>query len=1453
MRHHLLSALLLASLLVGGCVAPPPLPVATPEPSVTPATQPPPSPAELAYEPTFEETDCPFALPPDEVVGETVVCGYVTVPEQRTGDSEATIRLAVVVFKAQAADPQPDPVILLSGGPGEKTVQAAVNVPFILGPFRAQRDIIAFDQRGVGLSEPALECPEWIDGFLDNLDELDPQVGLQALFDSFMACRDRLVAEGYNLSAFNTTENAADVDDIRKALGYEQVNLYGASYGSLLAQTVLRNHPESVRSAVLGAVMPAERSFFVHVPTTAVDATLHLLESCADDEACNAAYPDLKQVLFDVVERLNEDPLPITVTNPLDGQSYETWLTGDGVFDNLVVFLYMTDIIPVLPQAIYDVANGDTELMAQLSGQKLALLDATTRGMMFSVMCAEDLIGVTPEEYLAVRSLMPPPLAGRADPEDIIAYSFFGICENWPVEEADPSIKEPVISDVPILILEGEFDPVTPTAYARQVAQYLSNSYLYEFPGVGHNVFVASRCGREIATDFVDDPTGKPNDSCLSDMSGVVFDLPQEETGEITLEPFSSEQYGLTGVGPAQWEQPRPGTYVRGENALDPTALIHDVLEMSPAEVVDLVVAQLRLEQTPEPTGQREVSDLAWDLYSAEVQGVAVDFAVTSLDEDLALLVVLQSRPEERAILSEEVFLPAVDALRRLEEQPEAVAEPEPDEAATALVPFESDTFGIQGIVPEGWQEIAPGVFNRGQSPTDAARLIQQAAPGATVEQLVATLLGQLGIDALPESSGSLETDSFSWELYVVELEVAGAGTINLDLALAETEEGAALVLLQTMADEYEELHQGVFMPAVETLAPSSAVEEGEGIYQHPGGLFSVPIPTNWAVEERTGYATLTSPDGEIEVYVLALEADDLEQAVADGWALIDPEFDLDIDEVIDEPVTNGAERAITVTYDTGDGETIVMGGGWLHDGVAYLEYFRTTLEPFQKRAYQLSLIGTGYDIAALEETDLSGVEPRPLEDVLPELENFIQDKMEELEVVGASVAIVQDGELAYAKGFGVQDLDTGEPVTPQTLMMIGSTTKSMTTMLMAQLVDQGVFDWDTPVVEVLPSFKVADPGVTEEITMGNLVCACTGVPRRDLEWLFNASDLSAEDVVESLADFEFFTDFGEAFQYSNQMVATGGYLAALAAGGEYGDLYQHYVDILQAQVLDPIGMPNSTFSFEQVVTSGNYATPYGRTATGEIVELPLSDEEVLVPMGPAGALWSNVLDMANYLITDINQGQTAGGTQVVSSENLAVTWEPQVDITADASYGLGWIIEDYDGLQVLSHGGNTFGFSSELAFLPELDLGISILTNQRASAFNPSVRGRLLELLFDREPEVEAMLEFQQTQMEEARAELRESMTDIDPTAVEPFLGRWSHEALGEITLSWQDENLTLDAGEFASEIRARLSDDGEIVYFLYTPPIEGLPLKLEQQEGSDPTLVLGLGVVEYTFEKQE
>ncbi len=641
--------------------------------------------------------------------------------------------------------------------------------------------------------------------------------------------------------------------------------------------------------------------------------------------------------------------------------------------------------------------------------------------------------------------------------------------------------------------------------------------------------------------------------------------------------------------------------------------------------------------------------------------------------------------------------------------------------------------------------------------------------------------------------------------------------------------------------------------PAAATPAPSQSPQE---VYVDPAGAFTVPIPPAWRVAQHQGYATLTDPDEAIRVHVLTLEAEDLEAAVAEAWQRVDASFDVEVDEVLEPPSEAGVERTVVVNYDSPEGEA-QQAFARLHEGVAHVLLFDAALEAVQRRSAQVNVIASGYEILALEAVDLSDVTPRPVSEIVDRLAADIDDALVRFGIPGAAVAIVQGDEVVFAEGFGVREAGGDAPMTAATQMMIGSTGKTMTTMLMGTLVDDGVFDWDTPVAQVLPGFEVADPDLTTSMSMRNLVCACSGVPRRDLELFFNAAEMSAEDVVASLATFEFFTDFGEAFQYSNQLVGTAGYAAAAAAGYDAGELFEGYRALLRDRVLDPIGMTHTTLSPEEVVDRGDHGAPHRLDLeTGRYVPIPLELERLLLPIAPAGAHWSTASDMARYLITQIQGGVAPDGTRVVSEAALRTTWEPQVPITATASYGLGWIVGEYEGVPVLSHGGNTLGFTSDFAFLPLQDLGIVVLTNaQGTNTFNEFVRERLLELVYDRPARGEQAVAFTLTQIDAALADLQDRMSGpVDRETVAPYLGRFTNEALGDVTLAFDGDRLSFDAGEFASELRPVTDDDGEIDgYVMLSGPLAGVSLELAEDDDGEPTIEIGEGVVAYTFRRTE
>lgn len=652
--------------------------------------------------------------------------------------------------------------------------------------------------------------------------------------------------------------------------------------------------------------------------------------------------------------------------------------------------------------------------------------------------------------------------------------------------------------------------------------------------------------------------------------------------------------------------------------------------------------------------------------------------------------------------------------------------------------------------------------------------------------------------------------------------------------------------------------------PEAPARAPAAEAAARAGIastYIDPAGRFSAPVPTNWTAKPGDGYVMLVDPEESIAVYMLTSANADLEAAIADAWERVDPAFDLAIDETLDLPSAAGIEKTVAVNYSTGVPTRLVQGVAQLKDGVAYVNLFDAQLAGVQKRSAQLGIISSGFKILAQEEIDLSQTSPLTVTAAITEpLETFIDKYRAAFGIPGAAVGIVQNGELVYAQGFGVADPVTGAPITPATQMMIGSTGKSLTTMMMATMVDDGLMAWDTPVVELYPVFRVKNPELSQAITMRNLVCACTGVPRRDFEWLFNGDELSDADIVASLADFEFLTDFGEAFQYSNQMVATAGYIAgavaAAAAGDTTGNLTADYMASLQARVLEPIGMTDTTLSFDAVEARGNYALPHAQTLQNTYVAQPLNLEKPLALVGSAGGHWSTLNDMARYMITQLADGVAPDGSRVVSAENLLETRKPQIAIDANTSYGLGWMVSSYKGQPAITHAGNTFGFTSEFTFLPDADLGIIVLTNGRATnLFSSSVTARLLELVFAQEPEMAINNDFLLERIAQQTAELEEQIgVTIDAAAVAPYLGTFRNDVLGELQVALVDGKLMLDAGEFRTELRPYADEaSGAEGYLHMDPPLQGVLYRFEQDADGNPAIILGEAAIEYLFTKTE
>ncbi|MEJ2287654.1 MAG: serine hydrolase [Deinococcales bacterium] len=449
---------------------------------------------------------------------------------------------------------------------------------------------------------------------------------------------------------------------------------------------------------------------------------------------------------------------------------------------------------------------------------------------------------------------------------------------------------------------------------------------------------------------------------------------------------------------------------------------------------------------------------------------------------------------------------------------------------------------------------------------------------------------------------------------------------------------------------------------------------------------FEVTVPAGWSRWRQGEALALSGPDGQLHAWLVSVQGDDAAEGVSAAWRVVEPEFALEVADETHPPVSGGIEQAVQVVYKTAQ-DRVVFAIGYLFQGRVYAALLDGSRDAFVRRQAQISVVVSSFDILARTRIDLASQPAQPLGPAaVNDLDAFVPGAMAEAGVPGAVVAVVQNGRVVYERAFGVKRSGRPDPMTLDTQLMIGSTSKSLTTLMMATLVDDGLMRWDTPVVDILPSFRVADPELSRTITLQNLVCACSGVPRRDYEFILNARTLGAEDVVRSLAGFRFFTDFGETFQYSNQMVASAGYIAGVAAGGDPDALLPGYARALQARVLSPIGMLDTTISLRQVQARGDYATPHGQTLSGARIPIPLSQEALLMPVAPAGSVWSTVPDMARYLLTLLAGGVAPNGERVVSTAGLEHLWTPQDKISADTSYALGWMVTDDKGLRKIEH-----------------------------------------------------------------------------------------------------------------------------------------------------------------------
>lgn len=474
---------------------------------------------------SYESTPCPnpiVAGVPAIDLGPDFECGYLTVPENRSVPDGPTIRIAVARGKAVSAQPKPDPILYLTGGPGGTGLASAVSR--VDAGWNAERDVIFIDQRGTLKAEPLLACPE-VDAFFQaavGLVATDPATAaLNA--EATQACHDRLVAEGWDLAAYDTTENASDIADLRVALGIDEWNVYGVSYGTDLALQLLRDRPEGIRSLVLDSLVPPQNNLIGEFWKNAAEGYTALFAACADDAACQAAFPDVATEFTTLVNDLTTSPRTVTVTDATGGP-VDVVIDGYTLANLVVVASLVPGKIAALPSLIHDLATGDGTEAAMAVLANVPPKGLTGYGLTYGVFCREQIAFTDLAEAKSIAErVLPefPELALSLIPQ---APRVFDDCATWDVGRSDPAVKDPTLSDLPVLLLSGELDAVTPPSWAEIAATGLPNSQLLRFPGAGHDVMIWSpECAVTVMHNFLDQPGGEWDDSCVASVHTPPF------------------------------------------------------------------------------------------------------------------------------------------------------------------------------------------------------------------------------------------------------------------------------------------------------------------------------------------------------------------------------------------------------------------------------------------------------------------------------------------------------------------------------------------------------------------------------------------------------------------------------------------------------------------------------------------------------------------------------------------------------------------------------------------------------------------------------------------------------------------------------------------------------------------------------------------------------------------
>src|SRR5580692_4492313 len=398
--------------------------------------------------------------------------------------------------------------------------------------------------------------------------------------------------------------------------------------------------------------------------------------------------------------------------------------------------------------------------------------------------------------------------------------------------------------------------------------------------------------------------------------------------------------------------------------------------------------------------------------------------------------------------------------------------------------------------------------------------------------------------------------------------------------------------------------------------------------------------PKDWSIRVKGPATILEAPEGDSWIALVDVEAKTQDEALAAAWQAYKPDAKWPLKVSNDLPDRDGWSRRREYDYQTSPNEKRGVDAVVYYSGSSWTVVIDDVADAAaEKRGAQLSLIFSRLLPKGYSRESFAGKKANTLDQArIAELSRFIEQGQKVLGVPGVGFVAVQDGKVVFAGGFGAKDLGGTEKPDGDTRFMIASNTKAMTTLLLARLVDEHRITWETPVTQLLPSFKLGDAATTRSVLVKHLICACTGMPRQDLEWIFDYEKMTPESTMALLGTMQPTSEFGQLFQYSNLMAAAGGYTGAHVIHPDM-ELGAAYDSAIQSYVFDPLQMKETTFDFKRAF-SGNHAGSHSPDADGKTAKAVTAINDAIIPARPAGGAWSSVNDMLKYVSMELAEGK---------------------------------------------------------------------------------------------------------------------------------------------------------------------------------------------------------------------